>query len=388
MSDDNKYRILHIISDLGGGGAEIVLYRLLSLSDRERFDHRVASLTDIVHDSADMRKLGIPVEFMGMRRGVPDPRVIVRLSRLIRRVKPHLIQTWMYHSNLIGMLSARAARTKAPVVWGVHHTEVDPKIDKYTTVLTASACARLSGSKLSPVKIVCCSDATYNTHLKQGYPREKMKVIYNGIDTEVFKADASARRALREELGVGEEIVLIGCVARFAPVKDHRNFIEAAAILSHKYPNVRFLLCGGDIVWENAELAGWIEDAGIRGRCILLGRREDVPRVMAALDIFVSASYSEAFPLAIGEAMSCGLPCVVTDVGDSALIVGDAGIVAHKRNPRELAAGCERLVEAGAERRAMGMAARRRVEENFTLETTVEKYRALYLEVLMESRTR
>src|SRR6185503_9929721 len=130
---------------------------------------------------------------------------------------------------------------------------------------------------------------------------------------------------------------LIGLVGRFDPQKDHRNFIAAAAILHRSCPDVHFLLCGDNVTWENAKLRGWIEETGLRKQYRLVGRRQDMARLTAALDIGTSSSsYGEGFPNVIGEAMSCGVPCVVTDIGDSALIVGQTGRVVPAQNPEAL----------------------------------------------------
>jgi glycosyltransferase involved in cell wall biosynthesis len=134
-----------------------------------------------------------------------------------------------------------------------------------------------------------------------------------------------------------------------------------------------------DVSWQNSQLAGWIESAGIREHCHLLGQREDVSRLFAAMDIATSASRSEAFPVVVGEAMACGTPCVVTDVGDSAMIVDQTGIVVAPRNPDALAGAWRKLINAGPEvRRRLGLAARQRVEQNFALPAIVDRYQAIY----------
>jgi glycosyltransferase involved in cell wall biosynthesis len=219
-------------------------------------------------------------------------------------------------------------------------------------------------------------------HQKLGYDHEKLEVIPNGFDLEQVRPDSTARDSVRQELGIPPQALLIGLAARFHPLKDHRNFLWAAARLHKQMPEAHFLLCGLDITWENAELAGWIEAAGIRNRCHLLGVRQDMSRLFAALDIATTASRSEAFPVVIGEAMACATPCVVTDVGDSAMIVGESGVVVPPGDPRALAEAWRRLIEGGPEvRRGMGMAARRRVQQHFALPAVVERYQSIYSEL-------
>jgi len=190
-----------------------------------------------------------------------------------------------------------------------------------------------------------------------------------------------------EELGISKDALLIGLVGRFDPQKDHYNFVRAAALLNGHALDAHFLLCGDQVSWENSILTGWIEASGLANRFHLLGRREDITRLTAALDIASSSSYTEGFPNVIGEAMSCGVPCVVTDVGDSALIVGNTGKVVPPKNPEALAAAWGDLIKMGPEyRRQLGSAARRRVEENYSLPAIVSKYENLYKELAGDVR--
>jgi glycosyltransferase involved in cell wall biosynthesis len=251
------------------------------------------------------------------------------------------------------------------------------------------ACARLS--HWLPARIVCCSEASRQVHRQRGYPADKMLVITNGFDLATFRPDQGARQSVRQELGIPEDAPLIGLVARFDPQKDHRNFLQAAAKLHAQLPESYFLLCGDDLTWENAELVGWIEPVGIRHRCRLLGTREDTPRLTAALDLATTSSaYGEAFPLVIGEAMACGVPCVVTDVGDSAIIVGETGVVVPPRDPQALATGWSQLLldMSRDERLQLGMAARQRIMERYSMGKIVAQYESLYESLVTECKLR
>lgn len=206
-------------------------------------------------------------------------------------------------------------------------------------------------------------------------------VIPNGFDLKVFKPDPEARRAVRRELGIDEDAPVIGLVARFHPQKDHANFIEAAARFHACVPESRFVLCGESITPDNLELVGLIESSDIQGQCHLLGTREDIPRVMTAFDVATcSSSHGEAFPLVIGEAMACGVPCVVTDVGDAATIVGGTGVVVPPRDaPLLTAAWGQLLLSTSREQRSrMGLEARQRIMDNYSLEEVAEQYERVY----------
>jgi glycosyltransferase involved in cell wall biosynthesis len=376
--------ILWLISGLEYGGAEMMLYKLLSHMDRSRFTSQVVSMTDLGPFSRKIQELGVPLWSLKMRRGIPNPMGIVRLAHWLRQAKPDVIQTWMYHADLIGGLAAKLAGG-IPVAWGIRQSNLSNHGNRRLTIYTKTMCAQVSN--WLPTRIVCCSEASQRLHTALGYASQKMVVIPNGFDLSAFKADLIARKSVRAELRIPADAPLIGLVGRFDPQKDHRNFVCAAALLHHSRPDVHFLLCGDDVTWENARLRGWIEKAGIRKQCVLLGRRDDMPRLTAALDIASLSSFGEGFPNVIGEAMACGVPCVVTDVGDCALIVGQTGRVVPPQNEKELANALGELVRLGREGRSqLGAAARRRILEYFNLPDIVGRYESLYQEIAGDGR--
>ena len=372
--------ITHIITGLNTGGAETMLYKLLSNIDRTKFEPMVLSLTDIGSIGKKIEKLGISVKALGMKRGVPDPRFVFRLAAILKKEKPDLVQTWMYHADLIGGLAAKLVRN-IPVVWNIRHSNLDPEGNKKTTILTAKACAKLS--KTIPKKIICCSEASFKVHSELGYKEEKMIVIPNGFDLDAFKPDAEARYSVRRALRIPEDAVIIGMVARFDPQKDHKNLINAAGVLCRSNKNIHFILCGNGITNNNKQLANWIQEHNLQVNFHLLGRRADVARITAAFDIASSSSYGEGFPNVVGEAMSCEVPCVVTNVGDSAYIVGNTGIVVPPKNPLAMAKAWEKLIKLPAEeRKILSKLARKRIEDNFEINSVVNRYMELYNQLL------
>jgi len=372
-------KVMHIITTLGPAGAENMLYRIVSGTDGERFQNEVVSLTETLDLAEKMQAVGVRVRTLGMKKSTPNPMLLVRLAKWIRESKPDLIHTWMYHANLIGALAARLAGN-VPVVWGIHHNAFDPRIDKRRTMLVNRACAFLSNK--CAARIIFCSEASLHTHKKLNYAAEKLEVIPNGFDLEQVKPDPTAHSSLREELGIPPDAIVIGIGARFHPHKDHHNFIRAAGLLHKQMPEVHFLLFGMGITRENAQLVEWIESASIRERCHLLGMRHDVTRLFSGVNIATTSSRSEAFPIVVGEAMACGTPCVVTDVGDSALIVENTGKVVAPEDPHALAEAWRSLIEAGpAVRRRLGIAARSRVERHFALSEIVQSYQSIYVQL-------
>jgi glycosyltransferase involved in cell wall biosynthesis len=375
------WKVVHVITGLSTGGAEGMLYKLLTGLDSSRFASEVVSLTDIGAIGMRIRDLGIRVSALGMRRGAPNPVALLRLVKVLRRDRPDLMQTWMYHADLIGGIAAKLAGD-IPVIWGVRQSDFDPATSRPTTMLTARVCARLSAKV--PRAILCCSEAASRIHAALGYQLVKLRVIPNGFDLANFEPDAGKRMALREKIGVRKDVPLVGLVARFDPMKDHRTFIEAAARVNKFIPDVRFVMYGEEITPHNKTVMSWIQSKGLEEACSLLGRHDNMAEVYPALDMLVlSSAYGEGFPNVLGEAMASGVPCIATDVGDSARIIGDTGVVVPPRDPQALADAIRRIVDMGnAKRFELGAAARRRVAQEFSLESVVKRYANLYEEVL------
>lgn len=356
-----------------------MLLRVLSGIDRDRFDPIVTSLLDQVPMARQFKEIEVPVHVLDMRTPRDGPLALLRLVQRLKTEQPHIIQTWLYQADLFGGIAARLA-CRAPVVWNIRHSNLDPEVNSRTTLLTAKACAHLSG--WLPAKIICCAEAARLSHVQFGYTDQRFEVIPNGFDLEKLFWQPQARSEIRRELGIAEETLVIGLPARFHPQKDHQNFIEAAGRFATQYSDFHFLLMGDEMHQDNRELAEWIRQAGIADKVQLLGRRDDIPRLLSALDIATSSSLGEGFPNAIGEAMTCQIPCVVTDVGDSAVLVGDTGIVVPARNPEALAAAWMDLAQRSrAERRLLGERARQRIRERFSLETVVGRYESLYFDL-------
>jgi glycosyltransferase involved in cell wall biosynthesis len=237
-------------------------------------------------------------------------------------------------------------------------------------------------SRLLPSRIVFCSQAARTIHTRLGYDSEKSIVIPNGFDVNLYRPDDEARISVRRQLGIPLETELIGCIARFDPTKDHKTLIQAASLLVPRRPGLRFVLCGTDVTWENARLATWIRDAGLASHFSLLGPRDDIPTLTAAMDLVTLTSITEGFPNVIGEAMATGVPCVVTDAGDGPFLVGQTGRIVRSKQPEALSNALFELLDKGhEERRRMGLSARERIQRDFSIESVSAKYEELYLQL-------
>ncbi len=369
-------KIIYVIAGLPTGGAEMMLYKLLSKINREQFEPVLVSLMDRGRLGDRIEALGIPVHTIGMKSGTPTLAATWHLIHIIRQLKPDLIQGWMYHGNLAALLASVFCSSKIPVFWSIHYSIDSLASDKKLTVAIIKLCAYLS--KFA-TKIIFVSHKSKLQHEALGYYRENSCVIPNGFDNSLFVPSIEARLSVRAELDLPEKSFLIGLIGRYHPMKDHANFLQATALVLKSHSDLHFLMVGKGVDRDNQTLHKLIQELGIFNQTHLLGERSDIPRLTAALDIASSASaYGEAFPLVLGEAMSCGVPCVVTDVGDSSWIVGDTGRVVPPRNPEALSNAWKELIIISSEdRKTLREAARARIMEHFSLESVVVNYEDL-----------
>ena len=372
-------RLLHVVTGLGGGGAETMLARLSAALPRSEFEQQVLSLTEDGPIGARLRAADVPVATLGLRRATDLPRGLAGLAGALRRFRPDVIQTWLVHADLLTGLVARALGA-APVVWGVHQAGYDPATTPRATRLALAIAARLSG--VLPARVVSCAAAGRAARLASGFPSDLMEVIPNGVDLDEFRPDAEARARLRGEFGLAPDAPVIGMPARWHVDKDHAVLTAAAREVLARVPGARFVLCGADINAGNAELAALLAATCRPEAFSLLGFRADMARVLPAFDIGVLASRTEAFPNVVTETMAAGVPFVATAVGDVPEIIGATGRVVPPRDPAALAAALLELLALPEDaRRALGAAARARVAEHFALASSVARYAALYREL-------
>lgn len=372
-----------IIGGTGVGGAETMLQKVLTRLS-PKFKPHVISMIAVGKIGERLRALGIPVETLNMRRGIPNPIALMHLIRRLRDLRPDVVHTWMYHADLMGGVAARRAGVPA-LAWCIRHSNLAPADNKRQTLAVVRVNAFLSHRV--PDRILCCSQAARSVHIAHGYAREKMVVVPNGFDIAQFKPDPDARLSVRAELGLPLDVCLVGLIGRWDPQKNHEGFLAAAAALHLRRPEVHFLLAGQGVHANNRTIRRSLGTNGLESVTHLLGLRDDIPRLMGALDVLASASSGEAFPNVIGEAMACGVPCAVTDVGDSALIVGETGEVVESGDMARLAVAMDILLTSPPdERRALGERARARVVEHFEIGNIVRQYEGFYEEVASVGR--
>jgi glycosyltransferase involved in cell wall biosynthesis len=282
----------------------------------------------------------------------------------------------MYHGSLAAQIAAAFAHERPAVLWSVHQSLYSFDYEKRLTALVIKSNARLSRA---PRKIVYVSKTSAAQHEAIGYKKERSLVFHPGFDTETFAPSDEARRSLRRELRLDENAILVGLIGRYHPVKDHDNYLRAAQMISRKHPQVRFVMCGKEVDHQNADLLALIKKRRLENRTILLGERADIEHIIPALDILASSSRSEGFPNVVGEAMSAGVPCVVTAVSDLPDIVGETGRVVPPGDSAALGEGIEELIAIGkAGRQALGAAARARVIQRYSVASSVAQFEEVY----------
>lgn len=377
---ERRVRVLHIIGDLEVGGAQISLLRLLEYLRYESYDFRVICLKQDGRLRARLERLSIPVISLNLQGDLPSLRAIPLLTRHVRMWNPHIIHAWLYHANLLSGLVGLLGRHPL-LLWSIRHGELDPELDQRPTIWVARVGAWLSS--WLPDRVICNSESACRFHVQFGYNQLKMRMIANGFDVERFQPDPQARQLVRQRLGIDGETMVVGHFGRFHPQKGQRIFLEAAAQILEGAEDLQFLMGGRDVDPGNAELVKWLEELGLQDKVRLLGLRDDMSGIINALDLLAMTSLVESFPNVVGEAMACGVPCVVTAVGDAAEVVGDTGRVVPKGDPAAIAAALVALTRMSkAERAALGVEARDRIIEHYSMHMCLEKHREMYADLM------
>ena len=370
--------IVHIISGLNDGGAEGVLYRLCQQHlNKEQI---VISFLDEGKYGDFLRENGINVFCLNMNSGKIRITDFLKLFRLLRKLQPDIIQTWMYHADFFGGIVARLSGFKN-VFWNIRHTTLLPEDSKKSTILVAKLCARLSG--IIPKRVICCAEEAMRVHIDLGYKKRKMTVIANGYDISLFKPSEDLRFSFRNEFELNSKTIILGMVGRFHPQKNHLGLLKALSIVKKSYDDFKFLLIGRDLNHDNLILDNEIKKQNLESNILLLNQRSDMPAVMNALDINVlSSSSGEGFPNVLAEAMACGTPCVTTNIGDAALIVDDTGWVSPPNDPIALAnAIIEAIQERNRDERLWILKkknCRDRIVQNFSLDKMIKNYHLVW----------
>ena len=373
---------MHVINGLDIGGTELMLKRLIeSHHGNANYRHVVISLNTIGKVGQQLQAQGVEVHAMGMHSPLDIPMVLWQLVRLIRASRPDIVQTWMYHADLIGGLAARLAGNRH-VIWGVRCTAI-PQPGLSTTRMVVSLCSWLS--RFLPSVIVCCAESARIVHAEKGYDKKKMIVIVNGYDLRRLSKDPTLRQKARAAFGIADDDVVVGTIGRFDPLKDYRNFVLSATALASQVERVKFLMIGPGMDSGNTVLQAWLAESEFVHKFVLAGESNDIPRCLAAMDVFCLSSRKEGFPNVVCEAMAMNVPCVVTEAGDAAEIVADTGIVVAPGDSKALAEALRTMLSKGAaERLRLGELARLRIEKHYAIEIASARFEAIYKQLTQQ----
>ncbi len=363
-------RLVFVISSLQRGGAETQLTLLIRNLDHSLFKVTVVTVYEdgeLAHELEGIAN--VHVVSVAKQSGLDNLFVWVRLSRLVRSLRPHVVHGYLDSGNVRALVSGKWSR--ANVVWGVRSSNMEVSARD-----RASRLYRRLARLLSPCAelIICNSAAGREYALSNGYPSHLLTVIPNGFDTTRFRPDEEARLRQRRAWGVDATTPLIGLVARLDPVKDHSTFLRAAALVVREHPEARLVCVGGGPDPYRAALKDLSHTLGLDEHVFWAGEQSDMPAVYNALDCVVSTSISEGFSNSLGEAMACGVPCVATDVGDARALLGDTGSLVPAGDVTAIAAALHALLDLPpADLRELGASARERIVRNYSVDNLVER---------------
>ncbi|WP_269142320.1 glycosyltransferase [Sphingomonas sp. IC-11] len=326
-----------------------------------------------------------PVYSLYMPRGrLPSISSLMRLLRITNRLRPEILQGWMYHGNLAASLASIVSPGAGPVLWNVRHSLADASVETRTTRALLALSARLSSRTAA---ILYNSQTAARQHERIGFDPARSVYIPNGFDCTAYHPDKARRALLSNLFAVPDGRTCVAVIGRCHPMKDHVSAVEAARRVIDSRRNIHLLLVGPGMDSPPSDLRSAIASLG--DRITVVGARTDVADWLPGVDmLMLSSAWGEAFPNILGEAMACGVPCVATNVGDSSLVIEDTGLIVPPCDPDALSQALTRMYDGGpTELARRGMAARRRVEENFELGAIAARYRRLYQSVLHGSRT-
>lgn len=370
--------VCHIITSLDVGGAELVLFRLLSAQKENANNISVITLKAGGALALELQRLGFTVHTLNVTGLSSLLLSVFKLAKILKSIQPDIVQSWLYHADFITALSSFYWR--APhYVWGIHTCQL-PK-GKVATWAIMKACAWLS--HVVPGKIVCVAEAARQLHLTHGYSAEKFVVIPNGFSLSDYKAKPGQRELLRQEFGIAPSAIVVGIVARWHPDKGQDVMLKAISKIQQNYADVIFLMVGRGCDNDNQELVTLKSHCVYPDNILAVGERSDIPAILNSMDIFCMPSRTEAFPLALGEAMCAALPVVATAVGDVEYMTGNLVGLALPDDADALATRLTQILAlTPAQQTELGQALLARVSTLFSIETMVARYQKLYAELL------
>ena len=380
---DTMRSVMLLLRSLDRGGAEKQAVTLACELKQRGWPVSVACFYSGGAFASDLAVASVPLFEIGKHGRWDIVRFLRRFYRLLSSESPRIVYAYLPPENLL-ILFMRILLPDISVIWGVSSSYIDLRHYKLLDRLLywmERRLARLADLVISNSR---CGAAIW---IGEGFPKHTMRIIANGIDTERFRYDNQGRSRLRAEWGVPAEARLVGLVGRLDPMKDHSTFLQAAALLTSTDKSWRFVCVGSGPENYTQRLILESQELNLTNYLIWAGACDDMAAVYSALDMVCSSSYGEGLPNVVPEAMSCGRPSVVTDVGDCALVVGDTGVVVAPRDAHALAHGIEKLQRRlECEGDTLREAARARIKQKFGVERLADETIEAFDEILSMRR--
>jgi len=371
-------KVLHIITSLGDGGAENTLYKICKHDSVN--EHIIISLKRADKYSLLLKKIGIKVYHLNMK--FYSILNFFYLIKLLRFLKPNIVQTWLVHGDLIGGVAAKLSGFHN-IVWNIRYSNLEIKKTNLVNLLLIKLLAKLSF--YIPKLIIVVSTSTKRNCKDLGYHEKKLFLIPNGYDLSILKPSKNKRLYFRKRFKIKKKTPIIGNVARYDPMKDHANLLMALSLIQKQDIDFFCILVGSNVDKKNMKLVNLIKRLKLSNYVKLLGSHNNIVEVMNEIDVYAqSSSYGEGFPNVVAEAMACKTPCIVTNVGDAAFIVGKTGWVVPKNNSLKLSKAIIQSIFLKMKTKNWQQRcnqARLRIAQNFDIDKMIESYNKLWSKV-------
>ena len=369
-------RVVHIINGLNSGGAERMLVNFVLQTDSNCINNTVVSLTGFGMWGEVLVKNGIQTIALNLDFSLKSLTKLLSLCKTLLKIKPNILQTWMHHSNFLGTILGKLLSIPL-IIWNIRCSHVIGSYYSSSSRVIFKLTNYLSGM---PAAIITNSYAGKQDHEKTGYRAKAWVYMPNGFDVNKFCPSQDKRDAFRKDFCIRPEEFVVGMIARYDPMKNHAGFLRGAVKFIQHYPNSKFVLVGKNIKKENKELVALLADVDLDKHFIFLGERKDIENIIPALDVLSLFSlFGEGFPNVIGEAMSCGITCVASDVGDAKVVIGDTGFIVTKNDVDALVEAWEKIIKLNKQQRIeLSALARKRILENFDLKDIANRYHDFY----------
>ena len=365
-----RTKLIFIAPDINSGGAENILFNVAKTLNKK--DIVLISLTDIGFYGSKLKNYGYEFYALKMKKNIFAIFKFIYLIILIYKYKPLIVHTWLYRANLFGGVAAKIAGVNK-IYWTIHH---DFEYSNFLMMLEMKILILFS--YFIPKKIIFGSDISKKNHILNGYSKDKSTIINNGVSTKIFKSNKKFRIDFRKALGIDEDCLVLGNIARYHPLKDHETLFKALQILKNKGLKFKCILIGSGFTNKIKKIKERINYYELNQNIIIYGQTFKINEIINAFDINILTSKKECSPISLLESMSTGVPCISTNVGDASQLIMDSGWTVQISDFKLLAELIQKIYIDKNIIKIKSKKARKRVEMFYRLEIMIEKYKALY----------